>query len=58
VKIIFLVTGLYTGFTALDVDPQVVTTDGSLFDVVFIGTSAGTETRLFCTFFKSIHEDT
>lgn len=38
---VLIQTGLYTGFTALDVDPQVVTTDGSLFDVVFIGTSSG-----------------
>lgn len=35
-------TGLNTAFTTLDVDGQVVTPDGSKYDVMFVGTSTGT----------------
>jgi len=34
-------TGLYTGFTSVDVDAQVVSPDGAMYDVLFVGTRAG-----------------
>ena len=38
---VLLRTGFNTGFTAIDVDPQVMAPDGSRFDVLFVGTSTG-----------------
>ena len=38
---VLLRTGFNTGFTSIDVDPQVMAPDGSKFDVLFVGTSTG-----------------
>lgn len=38
---ILIRTGLVSRFTVLAVDPQVGTTDGKLFDVIFVGTTTG-----------------
>ena len=38
---VLLRTGFNTGFTSIDVDPQVMAPDGSRFDVIFVGTSTG-----------------
>ena len=38
---VLLRTGFNTGFSAIDVDPQVMAPDGSRFDVLFVGTSTG-----------------
>ena len=38
---VLLRTGFNTGFTAIDVDAQVMAPDGSRFDVIFVGSSTG-----------------
>ena len=38
---VLLRTGFNTGFSAIDVDPQVMAPDGSRFDVLFVGSSTG-----------------
>ena len=40
-KKISLFSGLDTGFTSIDVDAQVLSPEGSLYDVIFVGTSTG-----------------
>ena len=38
---VLLRTGFNTGFTSISVDAQVMTPDGSKFDVLYVGTSTG-----------------
>ena len=38
---VLLRTGFNTGFTSISVDAQVMTPDGSKFDVLYVGTSKG-----------------